>query len=174
MQLMAGHYHRPAARPAQQALAIARDTHCTLSETVADLMRRGLVSATALPRCPQTPERDCLVSVGTHLSEVAFIRGRCSDANVLIALVVASMCIMMPRRTGLAASDTGFRAPMTQGEAWFDSRCAWTARGAWHASRPSAHYLGPPFAGRGQQGWAPQTDAYPAEATTGWRRSTAA
>jgi Arc/MetJ family transcription regulator len=31
----------------QQALAIARDTHRTLSETVADLMRRGLGSAKA-------------------------------------------------------------------------------------------------------------------------------
>jgi hypothetical protein len=49
----------------KQALAIARDTHRTLSETVADLIRRGLGagSTTALSKDPRTGLP--LVSVGT-------------------------------------------------------------------------------------------------------------
>ncbi|MGE2689118.1 antitoxin [Mycolicibacterium pulveris] len=49
----------------QQALAIARDTRRTLSETVADLMRRGLraSSSSALSVDPRTGLP--LVSVGT-------------------------------------------------------------------------------------------------------------
>lgn len=49
----------------KQALAIARDTHRTLSETVADLMRRGLAAnrPTALSSDPRTGLP--LVSVGT-------------------------------------------------------------------------------------------------------------
>jgi hypothetical protein len=49
----------------KQALAIARDTHRTLSETVADLMRRGLRagSAAAISSDPRTGLP--LVSVGT-------------------------------------------------------------------------------------------------------------
>lgn len=49
----------------KQALAIARDTHRTLSETVADLMRRGLGAAT--PAAVSTDSRTGLpvVSVGT-------------------------------------------------------------------------------------------------------------
>jgi predicted transcriptional regulator len=48
----------------KQAQAIARDTHRTLSETVADLMRRGLRSqtSTALTTDPRTGLP--LVSVG--------------------------------------------------------------------------------------------------------------
>src|SRR5262245_7104730 len=49
----------------EQALAIARDTHRTLSETVADLMRRGLgagsTATISLDPRPGLP----LVSVGT-------------------------------------------------------------------------------------------------------------
>lgn len=49
----------------RQALAIARDTHRTLSETVADLMRRGLrgEGTVAAARDPKTGLP--LVSVGT-------------------------------------------------------------------------------------------------------------
>lgn len=49
----------------KQALAIARDTHRTLSETVADLMRRGLraCSTAALSSDPRTGLP--LLSVGT-------------------------------------------------------------------------------------------------------------
>jgi Arc/MetJ family transcription regulator len=49
----------------KQALAIARDTHRTLSETVADLMRRGLGAGrtAALSEDPRTGLP--LVSVGT-------------------------------------------------------------------------------------------------------------
>ena len=49
----------------KQALAIARDTRRTLSETVADLIRRGLGSgrSAALSRDPRTGLP--LVSVGT-------------------------------------------------------------------------------------------------------------
>src|ERR1700747_183397 len=49
----------------KQALAIARDTHRTLSETVADLLRRGLGagSTAAISRDPRTGLP--LVSVGT-------------------------------------------------------------------------------------------------------------
>jgi hypothetical protein len=49
----------------KQAQAIARDTHRTLSETVADLMRRGLRAerSTVLSRDPRTGLP--LVSVGT-------------------------------------------------------------------------------------------------------------
>jgi hypothetical protein len=49
----------------KQAQAIARDTHRTLSETVADLMRRGLRadSSTAISVDPRTGLP--LVSVGT-------------------------------------------------------------------------------------------------------------
>lgn len=49
----------------KQALAIARDTRRTLSETVADLIRRGLGagSATAISTDPRTGLP--LVSVGT-------------------------------------------------------------------------------------------------------------
>ena len=49
----------------KQALAIARDTHRTLSETVADLIRRGLGtgSTAALSKDPRTGLP--LVSVGT-------------------------------------------------------------------------------------------------------------
>ncbi len=49
----------------KQALAIARDTRRTLSDTVADLIRRGLsaVSTTALSRDPRTGLP--LVSIGT-------------------------------------------------------------------------------------------------------------
>ena len=49
----------------KQALAIARDTHRTLSETVADLMRRGLGAdrTAALSEDPRTGLP--LVSVGT-------------------------------------------------------------------------------------------------------------
>ncbi|KAA0080844.1 antitoxin [Mycolicibacterium sp. P9-64] len=49
----------------KQALAIARDTHRTLSETVADLIRRGLGAGT--PTSMSTDPRTGLpvVSVGT-------------------------------------------------------------------------------------------------------------
>ncbi len=49
----------------KQALAIARDTRRTLSETVADLIRRGLSAGgtTALSRDPRTGLP--LVSIGT-------------------------------------------------------------------------------------------------------------
>jgi predicted transcriptional regulator len=49
----------------KQALAIARDTHRTLSETVADLIRRGLGAAStdAISIDPRTGMP--LVSVGT-------------------------------------------------------------------------------------------------------------
>ena len=49
----------------KQALAIARDTHRTLSETVADLIRRGLRAGSnaAISRDPTTGLP--LVSVGT-------------------------------------------------------------------------------------------------------------
>ena len=49
----------------KQALAIARDTHRTLSETVADLIRRGLgaASTAAISIDPRTGLP--LVSVGT-------------------------------------------------------------------------------------------------------------
>ena len=49
----------------KQALAIARDTHRTLSETVADLMRRGLRAGSnaAISKDPRTGLP--LVSVGT-------------------------------------------------------------------------------------------------------------
>lgn len=49
----------------KQAQAIARDTHRTLSETVADLIRRGLRagSSTSLSKDPRTGLP--LVSVGT-------------------------------------------------------------------------------------------------------------
>jgi hypothetical protein len=49
----------------KQALAIARDTHRTLSETVADLIRRGLgaASTAAISKDPRTGLP--LVSVGT-------------------------------------------------------------------------------------------------------------
>jgi len=49
----------------KQALAIARDTRRTLSETVSDLVRRGLAAgtSTALPADPRTGLP--LVSVGT-------------------------------------------------------------------------------------------------------------
>jgi hypothetical protein len=49
----------------KQALAIARDTHRTLSETVADLIRRGLGanSTAAISKDPRTGLP--LVSVGT-------------------------------------------------------------------------------------------------------------
>jgi hypothetical protein len=49
----------------KQALAIARDTHRTLSETVADLVRRGLGAAgtTTISKDPRTGLQ--LVSVGT-------------------------------------------------------------------------------------------------------------
>jgi len=49
----------------KQALAIARDTHRTLSETVADLIRRGLgaTSTAAISKDPRTGLP--LVSVGT-------------------------------------------------------------------------------------------------------------
>jgi hypothetical protein len=52
----------------QQALAIARDTHRTLSETVADLIRRGLAagSTTAISMDPRTGLP--LVSVGTVMT----------------------------------------------------------------------------------------------------------
>ena len=49
----------------KQALAIARDTHRTLSETVADLIRRGLgaTSTAAISKDPRTGLP--VVSVGT-------------------------------------------------------------------------------------------------------------
>jgi hypothetical protein len=49
----------------KQALAIARDTHRTLSETVADLIRRGLgaTSTAAISKDPRTGLP--LISVGT-------------------------------------------------------------------------------------------------------------
>lgn len=49
----------------KQAQAIARDTHRTLSETVADLVRRGLGAGTAV-RASTDPRTGLpLVSVGT-------------------------------------------------------------------------------------------------------------
>ena len=49
----------------KQALAIARDTHRTLSETVADLIRRGLgaASTAAITKDPRTGLP--LISIGT-------------------------------------------------------------------------------------------------------------
>jgi hypothetical protein len=49
----------------KQALAIARDTHRTLSETVADLIRRGLgaTSTAAITKDPRTGLP--LISIGT-------------------------------------------------------------------------------------------------------------
>jgi hypothetical protein len=49
----------------QQALAIARDTHRTLSETVADLMRRGLGAGSTAAICLDPRTGLPLVSVGT-------------------------------------------------------------------------------------------------------------
>lgn len=49
----------------RQALAIARDTHRTLSETVADLMRRGLRAGGTATISIDTRTGLPLVSVGT-------------------------------------------------------------------------------------------------------------
>jgi hypothetical protein len=49
----------------KQALAIARDTRRTLSETVADLIRRGLAGGTAAARSVDLRTGLPLVSVGT-------------------------------------------------------------------------------------------------------------
>ena len=49
----------------KQALAIARDTHRTLSETVADLIRRGLGAGRTAAPCTDPRTGLPLVSVGT-------------------------------------------------------------------------------------------------------------
>jgi predicted transcriptional regulator len=49
----------------KQAQAIARDTHRTLSETVTDLIRRGLVAGSAAPISTDPRTGLPLVSVGT-------------------------------------------------------------------------------------------------------------
>ncbi|MGO9034103.1 antitoxin [Mycobacterium sp.] len=50
----------------KQALAIARDTHRTLSETVADLIRRGLGAGSTAAAISVDPRTGLpLVSVGT-------------------------------------------------------------------------------------------------------------
>jgi hypothetical protein len=49
----------------RQAQAIARDTHRTLSDTVADLMRRGLGAATTTEISTDSRTGLPLVSVGT-------------------------------------------------------------------------------------------------------------
>ncbi len=50
----------------KQALSIARDTHRTLSETVADLMRRGLRAAAGTAEISIDPRTGLpVVSVGT-------------------------------------------------------------------------------------------------------------
>jgi predicted transcriptional regulator len=48
----------------KQAQAIARDTHRTLSQTVADLMRRGLAAASAAPLSVDSRTGLPVVSVG--------------------------------------------------------------------------------------------------------------
>jgi predicted transcriptional regulator len=49
----------------QQALAIARDTHRTLSQTVADLIRRGLGAGSTATTAKDSRTGLPLVSVGT-------------------------------------------------------------------------------------------------------------
>lgn len=49
----------------QQALAIARDTHRTLSQTVADLIRRGLAAGGTAAIASDSRTGLPLVSVGT-------------------------------------------------------------------------------------------------------------
>ena len=49
----------------KQALAIARDTRCTLSETVADLVRRGLGAGSTPPISVDRRTGLPVVSVGT-------------------------------------------------------------------------------------------------------------
>lgn len=106
----------------KQALAIARDTHRTLSETVADLIatRPGRQPPYRVVLRPQNG-----IAFGERrdrrdLRGRAFIRGRAVtvllDANVLIALVVAEHVHHDAAADWLMASDTGFATcPMTQG-----------------------------------------------------------
>jgi hypothetical protein len=49
----------------KQAQAIARDTHRTLSQTVADLIRRGLAAGSTTAICTDPRTGLPLVSVGT-------------------------------------------------------------------------------------------------------------
>lgn len=97
----------------KQAQAIARDTRRTLSETVADLMRRGLgaASTTAISIDPRTGLP--LIHVGTVVTsgdvrsledgEVTALL----DANVLIALVVAEHVHHDAAAEWVSASDAG-------------------------------------------------------------------
>jgi len=84
----------------KQATAIARDTHRTLSETVADLMRRGLGAGSTIAISKDARTGIPLVSVGTVVTsdDVRSLedeeRRRCSTRTCSSLWSSPSMCIM--------------------------------------------------------------------------------
>ncbi len=91
----------------KQALAIARDTHRTLSETVADLMRRGLGAGrtAALSEDPRTGLP--LVSVGTVVTSEdvrSLIDSWCARGNPRQPRVMSSA--RSRRRTATSSGPT--------------------------------------------------------------------
>src|SRR5271156_4701956 len=114
----------------KQALAIARDTHRTLSDTVADLMRRGLGAGrtAALSEDPRTGLP--LVSVGTVVTSEdvrALEDGAwrpCSTRTCPSPSSSPSMCIMRPPRKGYRHSPRNSRRARSPREVLFDSWCA--------------------------------------------------